>query len=599
MYNQLCNRIVEYTNGKFILFDGKQTYDFDQNGTYFIGQQFDAYDNNIYQPLITKFVGILHLSSKSVIKNGINKVGMCRKDFTPFIKNLPKIMVKTKKMNTEPDEYVVVKFEKMEGNVMYCEVESYLGKPGNEVAELAMINALGVSHWLNKYNKQFGSLKEIDLTPSRLDLTSSHIEIYSIDPHGCDDIDDALHITKYDNYYEIGIHIADVSSFIEKDSIFDEELSKRVETIYFNHSKMKPNHMIPSVLSIDVISLKENRTSRAFSIFIKLDLEHNILNVEYKKTLIVIKKNLSYENAQNLINENISLNMLYNVGFILKNKLNYTLNKHQNYDIHQMVEVFMVLANNLVATQLKNNNPNNALFRVQKEMYNYINNDSCIKDNQDNQDNQYKNVLLTLVQKNEICSMSRAIYKIGDTDCKHHKLNLDYYTHFTSPMRRYADIIVHRQLYESLDQFKSLHDTINNSYNISPQKIFLLNFYSNFYGRVERYSHLCDVISNMNKTIETIAYVTFIKQNGNIRIHIPSLNIDYDYTIINNKIKHLFEYMDSNNDILTIKNLNTNNKIQLKLFQCIKIKISRVNKSMEKIHIILLDPNIDFNLDSV
>ena len=220
--------IVDVRNGKFVLIDEYgNVIKPDESPVTFIGK------NTLTISTITKFVGILHVSSKSVIKHGITKVGVCRKEFTPFIKHLPKIMVKTNKMTTAPDEYAIVKFEKMEGDVMHCEVDTYLGQIGGYQMDMLMTKNLACCHWTNKYNKKFADLHTIDTSKSRIDLTAEHIPIYSIDPVGCDDIDDALHVIKYNDHYEIGIHIADVGSYIEENSIYDIELSKRIETLYF------------------------------------------------------------------------------------------------------------------------------------------------------------------------------------------------------------------------------------------------------------------------------------------------------------------------------------------------------------------------------
>ena len=151
-------------------------------------------------------------------------------------------------------------------------------------------------------------------------------------------------------------------------------------------------------------------------------------------------------------------------------------------------------------------------------------------------------------------------------------------------MRRYADIVVHRQLWKTINNV-----TIE---KLPTRKIFVMNFYSHFYKQVQRYSHLIKVASQIEGIIETDAFVTSIITNsGNIKLHIPSLDLDYDYNIINHKLKHLVEYIFEEN-VLTIKNLMTLVEIKIKLFDTITIKISKTEKSIGKINVSIVNPDI-------
>ena len=146
----------------------------------------------------------------------------------------PKTLVKTKKVNQITDLYAIIQIDYIENNIIYCKVCQYLDNT------LFIIPA-AMAHWFIS-KKYIPSI--IDLTPSRLDLT--HLDVYSIDPFGCRDIDDAL---SFDNNI-IGIHIADVSSYIEEGGLLDNELSNRVETFY---DIQKTIHMIPEELSNAII----------------------------------------------------------------------------------------------------------------------------------------------------------------------------------------------------------------------------------------------------------------------------------------------------------------------------------------------------------
>ena len=322
-------------------------------------------NENGYNPTITKFAGILKVSSKHIMKHNITKKGVCRKEFIPFAKNLPKIMVKTSRILTGPDEYAIVRFEKMENNIMLCEVDSYTGVVGNTSADENITNIIACCHWTTKHNKLFSSLSSVDLTPNRETITD--VNIYAIDPDGCIDVDDAIHIKNIDSGYELGIHIADVSSYIEQNSLFDSELSKRASSVYLHKfNSVIPIHMIPECLSIHEMSLLKGQQKRAFSIIIQINKACEITSVNFKKTYVTITDNISYENAQHAVNNNLNadISLMYKTGHKLHNKL-FDCDSDSSYDVHKMIEIFMLYANKLVAEKIANHDKVNALFRVQ------------------------------------------------------------------------------------------------------------------------------------------------------------------------------------------------------------------------------------------
>ena len=557
--------IIDRYKGKYSLFDG---YSYNEciydNPSYSQICINNKLTNNI---VFNTFVGILHLSSKKVYTTG--KVGQIQKEFTPFIKNLPKILVKTKKINISEDICAIVQLDTFDksSNILYCTVLEYLYDTNYK-----LLYALSTCHWNNshKFNKEFITLKSIDLTNDRSNYT--HLPIYSIDPHGCTDIDDALHCIKTDIGYEIGIHIADVSSYIEENSIFDIELSKRISSIYL-HEQI---NMIPSELSINTISLKENQIKRAFSVILILNNEYDIIDVCYKKTLINVTKNMSYEECQQIIDNNANNNIInmYNIGLHLKNKLLHSFDPTEIYDTHQMVAVFMIYTNKLVAEKIASICPSHILLRSLPV-------------------NTHNNIICNnhLEKLHNIITKERAFYKMNIINSRHNGLNLDIYTHFTSPIRRYADILVHRQLWKVLNNIEIKP--------ISTKTLFLINSYSKIYKQIERYYNLINIINSPSfidiNNIELDAYIIFINSNENdIKLYIEKMNIIYDYTLIHNKLKHLISTNIEEN-ILTVTNINTKEEIILKLFDLIKIKISISRNNMNKLNIMILQPDI-YNL---
>ena len=186
--------------------------------------------------------GILHLSSQRIWTT--KSLGMVKKEFTCFGRKLGAdlILVKTKKTKLAPDVYAIVKIEIMDETGATGHVLEYMGDVMGNTKNLDIMRMMGICHWTRGLDKTVGRLVGKDNVLERMHIDQ---EIYTIDPVGCRDFDDALHLVEIENGYEIGIHIADVSSWIEHGSEYDVELSKRVETVYFDHDGLQPSHMIP------------------------------------------------------------------------------------------------------------------------------------------------------------------------------------------------------------------------------------------------------------------------------------------------------------------------------------------------------------------
>jgi len=389
--------------------------------------------------------------------------------------------------------------------------------------------------------------------------------IYSIDPIGCTDIDDAIHCKLRDGLIEIGIHIADVSSYIADGTKLDIELSKRCATIY---STEKSINMIPDTLSIDHMSLKQDSIKRAFSMILTCNDKYDMLDIKFIKTLIKVKQNLSYEEAQIMIdkNDNLDLKLIYNVGMGLKLKyFSKSVDPNEQYDTHQMVAIFMILCNSKVAEYIFAYDPNNALLRTH---HIDVSNQQIMQD-----------VPLEIKKLCYNVGIERAIYKRGtSTYYNHDSLNLKLYTHFTSPMRRYADIIVHRQLYDALTKKVLLQ--------IPAEIYFRMNVYSKIYKIIEQYSRILFVVDKMSDSIFECQAVIINIDYPHIKVYIGSLDLTYDILICSKKLSHLLQVKYSNNEILI------NDTLSLKLYQKIKLMISITKKSFKNIIATIIDPDI-------
>ncbi|KAG0235461.1 hypothetical protein BGW42_005247 [Actinomortierella wolfii] len=328
---------------------------------------------------------------------------------------------------------------------------------------------------------------------------------FTIDPVTAKDLDDAVSCTKLDDgNYEVGVHIADVSHFIKVGSALDREAKSRATTVYL---VQKAIPMLPNVLCEDLCSLRANVDRLTFSVFWKMNDQAEILDTRFTKSIIRSCAQLSYDDAQRVItNGNLdpkvevfgqprdvveeNIKIFFKLSQILRQRrfdngalsinsirLAFETDELQNpldvsvYELkesNRLIEEFMLLANMSVARQICQFFPEQALLRrheepLEKRMTEFIQNmrkvgieldassSGALQNSLDAiQDPDIRKVIRLLVIK----PMHRAKYFCSgmlDTAKHHHyALNAPVYTHFTSPIRRYADIIVHRMLEASL-----------------------------------------------------------------------------------------------------------------------------------------------------
>lgn len=332
---------------------------------------------------------------------------------------------------------------------------------------------------------------------TRRDMRTIHT--FTIDPFDAKDFDDALSVQENaDGTYEIGIHIADVSYFVTPGSALDTEAIKRATSVYLVDRTIP---MLPEVLSNDLCSLKPNEDRLTMSVIVTLDNHAKIIDTWYGRTIIRSQKRFTYEEAQQVLDEEHGtffrelriLNILAKkltkkrfqegaisldqeeVKFVLDaNGVPTTVYRKIRGDTHRLVEEFMLLANRLVAEHIAtlhtkkapsvNDNQHEHLFlyrvhdKPSKEKiadlayflehlgYPITLKNGLVPPAEINRlmKNLEGRPEKETVQSVVIRSMAKALYSTKNIG--HYGLAFQYYTHFTSPIRRYPDIVAHRLL---------------------------------------------------------------------------------------------------------------------------------------------------------
>ncbi|XP_068646865.1 exosome complex exonuclease RRP44 homolog A [Aristolochia californica] len=356
-------------------------------------------------------------------------------------------------------------------------------------------------------------------SPNREDLR--HLQVFSVDPPGCRDIDDALHCTLLSNgNYEVGVHIADVTNFVHPGTPLDEEASQRGTSVYLVERRID---MLPKPLTEDICSLRSDVERLAFSVIWEMTPEAEIISTRYTKSAIKSCAALSYVEAQARMDDSrlmdpltTDLRNLNSLAKIMRQrridrgaltlasaevKFQIDTETHDPLDIgmyqireaNQMIEEFMLAANVSVAEKILKHFPLCSLLRRHpsptKEMLEPllrtaaaiglsldISSSKVLADSLDRAvgDDPYFNKLIRIMATR---CMTQAVYfcsgDLTPPEFHHYGLAALLYTHFTSPIRRYADVIVHRLLaaalgieklppiFEDRPQLTSVADNLN------------------------------------------------------------------------------------------------------------------------------------------
>ncbi|ODS89814.1 MAG: ribonuclease R [Chryseobacterium sp. SCN 40-13] len=384
------------------------------------------------------------------------------------------------------------------------EIIQVLGAPGEHETEIHSI--------LAEYGLPYHFPEEVEKEADKIDREIHENEVkkrwdmrevltFTIDPKDAKDFDDALSIRKLSNgNWEIGVHIADVSHYVTPGSLIDEEAYQRATSVYLV-DRVVP--MLPEVLSNGVCSLRPNEDKYTFSAVFEMDDEAQIHKEWFGRTVTHSDRRFTYEEAQeriesetgDLADEILTLNRLAKImrsqriknGAITFDRSEVRFNLDENNepigvyfkvskDSNHLIEEFMLLANRKVSEYIsltrKGEYTNNTfIYRIHDDpdpaklealrdfvsTFGYKMNLANTKKVAESmnallqgvQGKPEENMIETLAMR----SMSKAVYSTNPIG--HYGLGFEYYSHFTSPIRRYPDLIAHRLLQHYLDGGKS------------------------------------------------------------------------------------------------------------------------------------------------
>lgn len=399
------------------------------------------------------------------------------------------------------------------------------------------------------------------------------LRICSIDPPGCTDIDDALHVKILENgNYEVGVHIADVTHFVLEGSALDLEARKRGNSIYLVERRID---MLPTMLSTDICSLKPFVERFAFSCVWELTPNAEIVSVEFFKSIIKSVCAHTYQQAQEKIDcvEDNSpltqeLRVLNKLAKVLRKRridagalelsspdIKFVRQKdgedpvdvelYQLRDTNSLVEEFMLLANVSVAEQIvkffpafsllrRHPPPKAKQFQVLIELiakhgfkFNIENSKALSKSLNDCQKDgdPYFNELVRILSTR---CLTPAVYfasgTVNRSDFHHYGLAAPIYTHFTSPIRRYADVVVHRLLAATIGAATLPNQLTQKNVRQTCNNINRRHRMAEIASRDSTRIHTLNFLANKGKLIET-ARIISLKQNG-LHVLIPRLGLE-------------------------------------------------------------------------
>ncbi|MDA1336930.1 MAG: ribonuclease R [Bacteroidetes bacterium] len=388
-------------------------------------------------------------------------------------------------------------------------VTEVLGRPGEHEVEMhAILAEFGLPYEFPEHVLEAASAISREVSPDELKRRRDFrgVTTLTIDPVDAKDFDDALSLKRLDNgNWEVGVHIADVTHYLKPGTALDEEARQRATSVYLVDRTIP---MLPEVLSNDLCSLRPNEDRLAFAAVFELDEKANIVNEWFGRTVIHSDRRFAYHEAQERIETGQGdfaeeVQTLQSLAAKLRAKrfaaggidfnteeVKFELDEagkplrvviKRMLEANRLIEDFMLLANVRVSRFLANPKKRDgrkeeatrtAVYRIHdrpdpeklSQLRKFVSKFGLDmpKINPGNSESALRELLQTaagsdaenVVKTMAIRSMAKAEYSTENIG--HYGLAFPFYTHFTSPIRRYPDVLVHRLVQHYLDQAKPL-----------------------------------------------------------------------------------------------------------------------------------------------
>jgi len=473
-------------------------------------------------------VGILYLDSKTKYGSLKNKPLYL---FKPSNKDYPNFYVPIDSVS-KSKTFAVIAFKewKTTDKLPIGTLIETIGLVGNKEAEIEHLRI-----YYEIRNNTWKVLPEkIKKDSALLENLVSEYEVFSIDPIGSKDIDDAFHFKNIGMMqYEIGVHIASPTVFFGEEESTVLNILERVSTVYLTDRKY---NLLPNIYADNLISLLENKVRFALSIIFVLDQDLNIISETVKKTVVKNVKNYNYEEFDRLLlslsSSSSSKNM---INFMNISKIFFGKGRDDfiNFDSHNLVEEWMIYTNKRIANYLINKNCSNIILRK------HDGNNKLV----DAKDPRLIN-FLKIRQEN---SAVYEIYNNEDSKQTHSKLGNEYYTHFTSPIRRGVDFAIHLLIISTLDNVG-----VPFKYNFNESILNKINKFTKNTRKFSRQLRRLEFIyelkgKNDDYNLETFGYITKITKNK-VYLYLPEYNLEEKVIIIPYKLETIvdIEFFDDN-----------------------------------------------------
>ncbi|CAF1622070.1 unnamed protein product [Rotaria magnacalcarata] len=562
--------------------------------------------------------------------------------FLPHERRIPKVRIESRQAEELKNSRVMVQIDHWPRSSRYPHGHfiKTLGKLGDKETENEVILAENdILHHefpeavLDCLPKLPWTITEEDLV-NRIDLRD--FCIVSIDPPGCTDIDDALHCRLLENgNYECGVHIADVTHFVRPNTALDLEARERGTTVYLTDRRID---MLPVLLSGNLCSLRGGEERFAFSVRWEITNDAKIVNTIFHKSIIKSKSAMTYEQAQTIkddsgMNDEIALSLrrLHSIAAQLRQKrldrgalvlesseVRFQLDTEThdplsvvNKELREtnwLVEEFMLLANISVAEKIYELFPDCACLRKHPappisnfdplvkaaETKGFQVKANTGKELADSLDgavlfaHPYFNTMLRMLATR--CMMQAVYFCSGfESDMKsfeHYGLATPIYTHFTSPIRRYADILVHRLLAAGINADATFPDLLNK--RVLQQICNNLNYrhrMAQYAARASVDLHTQLFFKNMNTDED--GYVFAVRKNA-LQILLPRYGLETTLFLRDKDGKSIGEFNEE-------EATQTINNLTIHMFDPVTVQISvdTYNIQRQRIQIHLVKPFIE------